>query len=453
LRPGVSGAGVGGAARPPPNLLGPPADPGGGNAGGRPGRGGAPPLLTEVGLARVALGIGALHVVDDNFLQPQPGTSAGDHLLGGLVQTAFFVLLAWAYPRLRPGVRATLAIFVGLFMVVMGAGEAGYYTRENGPSGDDYTGLLAIPAGLLLVGVGLVTLWKSRKGGGVVRRYARRAGLALALLVGLYVGLYPFAEMYVLTHSARAYVPTPQLGTAYQDVSFRTSDGLRLKGWYVPSKNGAAVIAFAGRKGPRKPARLLARHGYGVLLFDRRGEGESEGDPNALGWAGNHDVKAAIAFLQARSDVDRNRIGGLGLSVGGEVLLQVAAETDELKAVVSEGAGMRSVREAVHLPGTDKFVATAVFAIATAGTAVFTSDLPPRDLLDLSGEITEPVLVIHATPGQGGEKLSREYFEAAKGRKEYWAAPGGHTGAFDAAPKEYERRVVGFFDRTLGASH
>jgi uncharacterized protein len=406
-------------------------------------------LLTETGLARIALGIGALHVVDDNFLQPQPGTSAGDHLVGGLIQTAFFVSFAWAYPRLRPGLRGTLAIFVGLFMVVMGAGEAGYYTRENGPSGDDYTGLLAIPAGVLLVGVGLFTLWRSRKGGSLIRRYARRAALALGLLIGLYFVLYPFAESYVLTHAARAYVPTPQLGTAYEEVAFTTSDGLRLQGWYVPSKNGAAVISFPGRKGPQKPARLLARHDYGVLLFDRRGEGESEGDPNTLGWAGNRDVKAAIAFLRTRPDVDRDRVGGLGLSVGGEVLLQTAAETDELKAVVSEGAGMRSVREAVHLDGTDKFVATPVFAIVTAGTAVFANDLPPRDLLDLSSEITQPVLFIHATPGQGGETLTEKYYEAAKGPKEYWAAPGGHTGAIDAAPQEYERRVVGFFDRNL----
>jgi uncharacterized protein len=413
-------------------------------------RAAAAALLTEVRLARVALGIGALHVVDDNFLQPQPGTSAGDHLVGGLIQTALFVGLAWAYPRLRPGLRGTLAIFVGLFMVVMGAGEAGYYTRENGPSGDDYTGLLAIPAGLLLVGVGLFTLWRSRKGGGLIRRYARRAALTLAFLVGLGLFLYPLAESYVITHSARAYVPTPQLGAAHEEVSFTTSDGLRLQGWYVPSRNGAAVIAFPGRKGPQKPARLLAEHGYGVLLFDRRGEGESEGDPNALGWRGTRDVKAAVAYLKSRSDVDPNRIGAVGLSVGGEVLLQAAAETDELEAVVSEGAGMRSVGEAVHLPGTDKIVATALFGVVTAAGAVFASDLPPRDLLDLSKEITEPVLVIHATPGQGGESLSRDYYEAARGPKEYWAAPGGHTGAIAAAPREYERRVMGFFDRTLG---
>jgi dienelactone hydrolase len=406
-------------------------------------------LRSEVGLARLAFGIAALHVVNDNFLQPQPGTSAGDHLVGGVVQTAFFLLAAWAYPRLRAGARATLATFVGLFTTVMGIGEAGYYTREDGPSGDDYTGLLAIPAGLLLVGIGLVTFWRSRKGGSLVRRFLRRVLVAVGLLLGVYFVVYPVSEAYVITHAARAYVPTPQLGAAYEDVAFTTSDGLRLEGWYVPSKNGAAVIAFPGRKGPQDAARMLARHGYGVLLFDRRGEGEGEGDPNLLGWAGTRDLKAAISFLEARPDVEDGRIGGLGLSVGGELLLQVAAETDDLEAVVSEGAGMRSVREAVHLSGSERLAAVPVFALVTAATAAFTSDLPPRSLTDLSAEITEPALFIYATPGQGGEQLTREYYEAAKGPKELWAAEGGHTHAITAEPAEYERRVVAFFNRAL----
>jgi uncharacterized protein len=402
-----------------------------------------------VGLARLAVGVAALHVVDDNFLQPQPGTSAGDHLVGGLVQLALLVLAAWAYPRLRPGARATLAIYVGLFIAGMGIGEAGYYTRENGPSGDDYTGLLAIPAGLLLVGIGLVTLWRSRRGGSVIRRALRRALLAVGFLLGASFVLYPVSESYVVTHSARAYVPTPQLGAAHEDVSLTTSDGLVLEGWYVPSRNGAAVIAFPGRRGPQKPARMLARHGYGVLLFDRRGEGASEGDPNAFGWAGTRDLKAAISFLQARPEVDKDRIGGLGLSVGGEMLLQAAAETDDLKAVVSEGAGVRSVREAVHLTGADRLLSSWMSGLATLGTAVFANDLPPRSLTDLSAEISTPVFFIYATPGQGGETLNPTYYEAAKQPKDIWAAEGGHTGAITAEPEEYERRVVGFFDGAL----
>jgi hypothetical protein len=406
-------------------------------------------LRSETGLARIALGLATLHVVDDNFLQPEPGTSPGDHLAGGLLQAMLFVLAAWAYPRLRPGARATLALGIGLFTVVMGVGEAGYYTRENGPSGDDYTGLLAIPAGLLLIGIGGLTLWRSRRGGSIVRRYLRRAALTAGFLLGVYFIVYPVGEAYVLTHSARAYVPTPQLGAAYEDVAFTTSDGIRLEGWYVPSRNGAAVIVFPGRKGPQKAARVLADQGYGVLLFDRRGEGESEGDPNAFGWAGTRDILAAISYLEGRPDVQEGRIGGIGLSVGGEMMLQAATETDGLNAIVSEGAGMRSVREAVQLQGSDLWLAAPVWGIVTVATSLFASDLPPPSLTELSAEISSPVFFIYATPGQGGESLNTKYHEAAKEPKSIWAAEGGHTGAIGAGPEEYERRVVRFFDAAL----
>ena len=140
-------------------------------------------------------------------------------------------------------------------------------------------------------------------------------------------------------------VPPNHLGVAHENVKFTTGDGLELEGWYVPSKNGAAVIAFPGRNGPQAKTRMLARHGYGVLLFDRRGEGDSEGEPNAWGWGGEADIKAAIAYLQDRPDVDPDRIGGIGLSVGGEMMIEAAAETDDLAAVVSEGAGARSTTE------------------------------------------------------------------------------------------------------------
>src|SRR5207237_9616779 len=134
--------------------------------------------------------------------------------------------------------------------------------------------------------------------------------------------LFPLSLSYVFPHAARAGVPRAELGAANEQVTFRTTDGLTLKGWYVPSRNGAAVIAAPGRAGSQRPARLLVSHGYGVLLFDRRGEGESAGDPNAFGWGAPADMKAAVAYLQRRPDVDRGRIGGIGLSVGGETLLQ-----------------------------------------------------------------------------------------------------------------------------------
>ena len=86
-----------------------------------------------------------------------------------------------------------------------------------------------------------------------------------------------------------------------------TSDGLTLAGWYVPPRNGATVIAFPGRRQPVPHARLLVRHGYGVLLLDPRGQGGSEGD--LVRWAGDRDLNAGARYLRSRPDVDPERIG------------------------------------------------------------------------------------------------------------------------------------------------
>ena len=311
----------------------------------------------------VAVAVIALHVLDDSFIQPEPGTSAGDHLVSGLVPLAALGIAAVAYGRIAPAWRAALALVIGLFGIMAGL-EGWHYTMKVGASGDDYTGLLALPAGVVLVLLGLVSLWRSRRTEGTrARRYLRRALVGAAGLIVLIALVAPFMMAYGYTHLGRAVVPDPKLGGAdYENVKFETGDGLELEGWYIPSKNGAAVIAFPGRSGPRKPARFLARHGYGVLLFDRRGEGDSEGDPNSLGWGGTKDLEAAVAFLRERPDVDPDRIGGIGRSVGGEMLLQFAAESDDLKAVVSEGAGIRSVREASESSGAEKWAGLPTWA-------------------------------------------------------------------------------------------
>jgi uncharacterized protein len=95
--------------------------------------------VRETTLAAAAVGAIALHVLDDNFLQPQPGTSAADHLVSGLVPLAALLGFAAAYPRLRAGVRAVIAIPLGLLAIVAGVGEAGYYSLHGGPSGDDWS--------------------------------------------------------------------------------------------------------------------------------------------------------------------------------------------------------------------------------------------------------------------------------------------------------------------------
>jgi fermentation-respiration switch protein FrsA (DUF1100 family) len=395
----------------------------------------------------------ALHVLDDNYLQPQRGTSAADHVASGLVPLVLLLAFAAAYRHLIAGVRATILIPLGLFAIVAGVGEAGYYTIELGPSGDDYSGLLAIPAGLLLIAIGTSTLWTTRRTDDrLLWRYSRRAlKLAAATVVG-YGVLFPLALSYVFTHSARALVPVAKLGSAYEDVSFTTRDGLTLRGWYVPSRNRAAVIAAPGRAGSQRAARMLIRHGYGVLLFDRAGEGESDGDANAFGWNADKEMQAAIAYLQHRRDVDPSRIGGIGLSVGGETLLQTAAESVSLKAVVADGAGSRSIREDLARPGSGKWGEIPTSLVITAGTSLFSNHAPPPNLKSLVPRIApRPVFFIYGEHDQSNViDLAPAYYAAARKPKALWRVPGAsHTGGIDAQPREYERRVTAFFAKAL----
>ena len=289
----------------------------------------------------------ALHVLDDTLLQPPAGTTGADHLVSALVTTGLLAAAAWAFRRVRAGWRAVLALSVGVFGIGIGAIEAGYYTTAVGPSGDDFTGLLAIPAGVLLVGLGLWRLWRSRRRTGrlwrrVVRRSMHDRGggprsvfRRAAGAVRLWSHSCPTCRGAWRTSSA----------SPHEDVTFTTSDGLTLHGWYIPSRNGAAIVDFPGRLGTQAHARMLARHGYGVLLFDRRGEGRSEGGGNLLGWGGEKDIIAAVDWLKRRPDVDPDRIGGIGLSVGGELMLEAAAKDPDLAAVVSDGAGARQFEE------------------------------------------------------------------------------------------------------------
>ena len=407
-------------------------------------------LRTETGLARAALGVVALHTVDDAFLQPNAGTSPSDHLAGGLIPTALLLGTAWAYPRLRAGFRATL-LFLFAFFGLLSSVEGFYYASKVGPSGDDYSSLLSAPAAFVLIGVGAVALWKSRRTDDALWwRYPRRLLVTGGALVAVAVFALPLTVSYVVTHVGRAEVPTADLGAPYENVKFETSDGLTLKGWYIESKNGAAVISFPGRASSQKRAKMLADHGYGVLVYDRRGEGESDGDPNLLGWQGERDIHAAVKFVQSRPDVDPGRIGGIGLSVGGEMMIEAAAESNALKAIVSEGGSGRSVRDELANPG-GKWDETLAAAIVTAGTALSTSDTPPADLRSLVAKIDNPVFFVYGEKGQPTEKPANdEFYKVKRGPKEIWEVPGSkHMGGIEAQPAAYEERVVGFFDRWL----
>ena len=405
---------------------------------------------TERGVATIALGAVALHIADDNFLQPEPGTTPADHLASGLIPLAAIAAAAALYLRVRAGIRAALALTFGVLGIAFGIPSA-YWLSQGEASGDHYTtGLLTIAAGVVLAATGLVVLWRSRRSYGSRRRTVLRrtltvvASVPLALAVFALV-VFPVGFAYTYTHTGRGVVE-PDLRVPYETVSVTTSDSLELTGSYVPSKNRAAVILFPGATRSAE-ARMLIRHGYGVLLLNPRGQGTSEGD--TVRWAGDRDLIAGAEYLKSRAEVDDDRIGGYGFSVGGEILIEAAARSTDFKAIVSEGAGYPAGE--VDLTGADRIFRPTWIALGAA-VAVFSNQGPPPKIVDRIGEIApRSVFLIWADPGMGGEDVRQPKYYAAAGQpKQIWKVPGAdHTGGLKAQPAEYERRVVDFYDRAL----
>lgn len=394
-----------------------------------------------------AAAVVALHTITDAFIAREPGVELADHAVSGLVPLALLAAGVAGYALMRPGLRAVLALAVG-FLAIEGFALVVADSRAVRMRVDDWTGLALAPAGLALIALGIVLLWQSRKRQG--RWLLRRSLLGAAAVLGVYWVLVPVGIALMATHRPREATEPVDLGRAPQPVLLRTADGLDLRGSYVTSRNGAAVIVFPGSVSRAAQAGALVRHGYGVLMLDMRGYADSDGDPNMFGWSGAKDVDAGVAFLARRPDVRDGRIGGLGFSVGGEVMLEAAARNPGLRAVVADGAGERSVRES-RLRGRAGWLSLPSYLVQTAAVAVLSGDRPPPSLVDLVPRIApRPLLLIGAGSDNGGEDLQPHYFAAAREPKAFWKIPeAGHTGGYAARPREYALRLTDFFDAAL----
>ena len=269
-------------------------------------------------------------------------------------------------------------------------------------------------------------------------------------VVGLYI-LFPVAMGVVAVWPARTSVAAAPEG--FVDVTFDTSKGETLAAWYRAGENGAAVIVLHGagetRASVRGIAEFLAEAGYGVLAVDLRGHGESSWRTNRLGWQGTDDVRAAVEYLEAKGVT---RIGGLGLSMGGEVLLGAASDVRELRGIVADGATRRSTAELLALPSERPLYRnfTARIMFGTAG--LLSGDREPLPLLDsIAAAETTRFLFIAAGAKENEVEFNELFAATLGGRAVLWIAPeAGHTQAFTLYPDEYKARVLEFFSSSLG---
>jgi uncharacterized protein len=401
-------------------------------------------------LLLIGLALLTAHLLD--LALSGPDTSA----LGVVVILALPLAWALAQPHVTRPTRLGLGVVAGLVAFGFGVVSHGLHVVNSGPDWRDLTGVGYIVGGLMLVAAGLAAVAGPRRAPrrtGLGWRGAHAIGWIAGAAIIAQVGVLPFVAGNQITHAPRWAIDESAVGIPHEEIRIAMRDGRKLSAWYVPSRNGAAVLLSHGSGGSRGriPAhvRMLARHGYGVLALDNPGNGESDGHSNGLGDNAQPAIAAGIDYLARRPDVNPDRIAGFGLSLGGEVLLDAAAHDHRLAAVVSDGATRPMDGDKANPKGT---VEGALAWLTMRSVRAISGMKTSPSLIPMMAKIApRPVLLVAGGGFPDEIKASRLYRDAGGSTVELWELPDtGHTAGLRTHRAAYERRTVGFLDRALG---
>jgi predicted MFS family arabinose efflux permease/pimeloyl-ACP methyl ester carboxylesterase len=304
-------------------------------------------------------------------------------------------------------------------------------------------------------------------GGARSRRVVRKlAGVAFALAVLVFVAL-PWLLSFAVTRigtrpDERKRTDTPAAhGATFEDVTFTSTDGVKLSGWYLPSRTHAMTVVmthglFRSRYETLERGLRLWRQGYGVVLYDLRRHGKSAGEFSSIGYYERRDVEAALKFAEARAP--ENQVVLFGVSMGAAATLLAASESQgdaRLAGVVSESSFLSfedTARHHIGLTPLPTFPFAPLLIKFTAWRMNFvTADF---DALRAVRGIRQPILFI----GSGDDKrmpnetvLEPLYAAAANPLKRKLVVAGANHGhAFDAAPDDYMNALAEFLRAVEG---
>ena len=289
------------------------------------------------------------------------------------------------------------------------------------------------------------------------------------LLVVLVVGVLLFTRsitmdtVYLPPEKRPAMVQTPEdLGLPSEAVSVVNDDGLRLTGWFVPGDNGATIMAAHGNPGGRQDvlheAQILNQHGYSVLLGSFRAHDDSQAKLVTFGYDEQKDLAAWHAYLLSRDDVDPERIGLMGESMGGGTSILYAAGNQEIKALATVSAFALSAEMLETFiqyenPGLPQWLIQLLsrlilfwgereggFSASELDTEAVIADISPRPVLIMHGESDDKI----------GADCGQQLYDAAAEPKALWLCPEcKHVDFEDHRPEEYREQLLAFFDQNL----
>ena len=280
--------------------------------------------------------------------------------------------------------------------------------------------------------------------------------IKIILFIIVIIVVISLLSFYMAVHPMRfkTGVTPDKVNLKYENISFKTSDNIIIKGWFIPAKKKTdkTIIVCHGYpfdKNNILQAVYFLAEKFNLLLFDFRYFGESEGKFTTLGYKEKEDFLAAVEFLKQKNFT---KIGVLGFSLGAATVIM--ANSKDVKAIIADSsyANIEKMIERTYFifPSITKmpFVFLTKF-YARIFLGVKTKDIAPVN--DIS-RVKIPVLLIHGEKDmQIPVENSKILYEASnKNMTELWIVPkADHGYAHYLYPQEYEERVINFFNKNL----
>lgn len=303
-----------------------------------------------------------------------------------------------------------------------------------------------------------------------VLRITRNVLLLLAALIAAFFLIFvPWFFTSIVTRNRFHYLDpndgkTPiSYGLNFRWVQFSSSDGVPLKGWYIPAEAAArgTIIYCHGLNRTRVemlPDAVFAHTlGYNGLLFDLRHHGASGGTTTTLGYQERLDVEGAVRFALEQEHAVRP-IAVWGVSMGAAAALMAAAETPDIAAVTSDssfdsmmGTMRHHLKLFLHLPG---------FPIAdeVAYWVAWRGHFKPADfdLVNAVARIGDRPILFVAVDGDRRmpPSIAQVLYAHAKSPLKQIVVLSGrrHGEGFNQAREPYEKAVTAFL-ASLSAPH
>jgi|TARA_Y100000310_G_scaffold307820_1_gene350249 hypothetical protein len=241
----------------------------------------------------------------------------------------------------------------------------------------------------------------------------------------------------------------PDLGLKYEEITFKSTDGIKLSGWFIPNnKTKKTIIVMHGY--PADKANLLGTanflaEDFNVFLFDFRYFGKSEGKYTTVGYLEKNDLLGAIKYLEKEKNL--TKIGLYGFSLGGAVAL--ITNHSNVKAIVTDSSYARLSNMLTHMYRIFSIFRYPLSYLTKLYGLIFLGiNIDNVNPVDDIKNINVPILLIHAEKDSQIPVSEVHLLHNANKDAELWIVEGADHGESHAIHAgKYEKKVIEFFKR------